>query len=595
MSNGDKKGFRLRRLDAPPPPPTPPPPAPEEEDSDNDSIDVELGDEAQTTPRNAQLDARTPAFRPAGASVTSRADSPPPESPRTGALFRSAAAALAYLGAVSSSAIATTAACRRGPEDRFWIEIAASPARAAPLATTAGGRVFQFDDGLWLATLPDGDLVRVLRRPPIDRRAVLLVRGDRVERLPHAEWPEHNLRALLAGTTLRTIAPRPRPEVVALLPATLARWVLGRSTALGLEVSLAPAERRPLLSDAPVAGIVWMTLRAPLVAPGPQRAPNAPPRQVPAAWIAALADLPGALVTYSATELGRLFIDVRCAPPVTGPLLDALGPEDETWVLGAPDAGHARVRRTADLVDGAALLPPPSIPEAPPPSVGPASLPVPLPMRLMPSSRPHPTDALLLDAKETGWLARYVQSRPLGEGIYVIGRGDVCLLLASAGIAAQIPFGTPLWRIGPAGLYVAHGVAFDPPLSEAARLRSFAIDDRHLVAVTRQGAWRFDLEALAPVWTLWVGEPPAVADVLPAGAEKRVLAMARSLEAVPSRVPLPREPALHPAADAKEREQLLQEAMAFEKRGELVEAARQRERAGDFQGAGRLYHRAALG
>lgn len=496
-------------------------------------------------------------------------------------MFVTAASALSFLGAVSGGGVAAHAWCRRGPDDRFWIEIAAAPSRVAPLVATIGGRSFALDDGLWLATLPDGDVLRASQRPPVDATAIQLVRGARVERLAHTDWPEHDLRALLAETPLRPVRLRPRPEVVALVPPGLARWVLGRSVALGLDVALAPAQRRPLLADAPVAGAVWMHLRAPT-------------GNVPAAWIAALADLPGALIAYSATERGRLLVDVRCAPPVVGPLLDALGPDEETWVLGAPDAGHARVHRTADLVDGASLMPPPIVPDAPPPSAGPASLPVPTPVRLVGSSRARPTDALLLDAKETGWLTRYLRSRPLGEALFVIGRGDVCLLLAPGGLAAQIPFGTPLARIGPAGFYLAHGLDFDPPMSEAARLHAFAIDDDHVIAVTRGGAFRFRLDALAPAWTLWIGDAPKVTDVLPSATEQHVLLVAQALAATPPPKPAGREPELRPAADANEREELRRQAEAMEALGRLAEAARLRERTGDFAAAGHLYQRAAM-
>ena len=98
----------------------------------------------------------------------------------------------------------------------------------------------------------------------------MLVTGDQHERLAPDAWRPADWRSLLAETGLAPTRARTHAEVAVLAPPPLSRWVLGRALALGLDVRLASAERRPLGADGPVAGVVWLrafgdTEKAPVV------------------------------------------------------------------------------------------------------------------------------------------------------------------------------------------------------------------------------------------------------------------------------------------------------------------------------------------
>jgi hypothetical protein len=555
-------------------PPEPPPPAsvePEVMGDDLDDLDdLELAAEESL--------ASTDPVRPPGLSAI--------EASRTGVLFLRAADALSFLGAISGSGLASRASSLRGPEGRFWVEVPVSPRRTASMASLAAGRPFAGEGAHWVAVLSDGQPIAPEVAPPDAGRDVLLITGSRIQRLQPGEWRAADLRDLLSATSLRGAVLRARPEVAAAVPSAFTRWVLGRAIALGIEVSLVPAERRPLLGDEPVEGIVWMRMRA-------------PGSGVSSAWIGALADLPGVLVTYPVgVEAARLFVDVRCETPLSGPLLESLLPGDEAWLLGAADVGHARIRPAGELVDGAALINPPAPAAAPLALPGAARMPEPIPVRLVRRHVARPTDAVLLDEQELGWLRSYLMTRPVSEEIFLVGGGDRFLVLAAGDIAAKAPFGIELSRVGPGGLYVEQGLDFFPPLPEAARLSAFRAGEYEVVVLTEGGCHRFQAGDMVPAWSLWAGAAPEMKTQVPGETMRRLQEITKALQWKPSEPALARaRPTGGPpvAADAGDRAQIRAEAAQAALRGDLAGAARQLERAGDFRAAGRLYERAARG
>lgn len=528
----------------------------------------------------------------------------------TSAVFRSAAAALAFWAAAAGAGLARQARARLSPDGRYWIEVAAPPAHAAALASAAGG-----------APLAD----------PADAGRI----AD--------TWTSIDVHHLLAGSALRPAPLSAEPEVMAFVPAALARWVLDRALARGLDVHLAPATWHPVDRDQPGHAGVWLRIRGPL---GPARpgtragsAGNAgsgePHAVVPAAWLRAIADLPGVIVARPAHDGApgepRLCVDIHHRTPVPEPLLarllaaeprpghdapdvsDVPGAPDvpgahDTWLLAGPDIGPGRIALAGDWVPGSTLVVAPAVPVTPAPAAGEAHLPEPVPVRLV--RAPAPTlqrlpDAVLVDERELHWLRTYLMSLPLGERVYVVPGMYRTLVLAAAESAAGLPLGVPLVRVGPGALYLEQGLAFAPPLPEPARAAAFAATDDEAVVITAEGAWRFRLRALVPAWTLWAGPGPRLRDAHDehlGGLRKLGDAFSRAAQAARpadprsvSRFKLP--PDILPMSGAplgpRERARLRDEAAAELLRGELVSAAEKLERAGDPAAAARLYERAA--
>jgi hypothetical protein len=190
--------------------------------------------------------------------------------------------------------------------------------------------------------------------------------------------------------------------------------------------------------------------------------------------------------------------------------------------------------------------------------------------------------------------------------VYVVPGEQRTLVLVAAETAAGLPLGVPLRRVGPGALYLEHGLAFAPPLPEAARAAAFGVNDDEAVVIAREGAWRFRMRALVPAWTTWTGASPRMrtADGEPAANLRKLgdafaREAARARRAVDpravSRFKLPDEaqPMAGAPVSAPERARLRDEAAADLLRGELIGAAGKLERAGDAAAAARLYERAA--
>src|SRR5262245_2190369 len=125
--------------------------------------------------------------------------SPPPPAgkpPVTGALFRRATDALAFIAAVSGAGIAGSIACQRDAFGRWGIEVPCPPRQVAPLAVTARGRPFVGGPPVWRVARSDGQ-ARPGAAVPGKVTVTTLVDGAHVESLEH--WRSADLRQLLAG------------------------------------------------------------------------------------------------------------------------------------------------------------------------------------------------------------------------------------------------------------------------------------------------------------------------------------------------------------------------------------------------------------
>jgi hypothetical protein len=486
--------------------------------------------------------------------------------------FANPARLLSFLGTIASSGLAREAACRRGPDDSWWAEVEVPWQQAVDLVWAAGGLPFARVNDRWVAVPVIGDLPQSAQTGEI-----VDVRG----------WAKVELADLVVEIPLRSRKPIPPTSALhVLVPGTLGRWVLHRALALDIAVGLVPSWRRPLRGGGDETGVLLLRLRA-------KRG------NIPASLVQSLSNLPYTAVCQpTGLEGERLLVDVRYHAPLVGTLLSGMIPEGETWVLGAPDVGHWRLLQTGQEVDGESLVEVPDVATAPAPPLGPVKLPEPIPVSLV--HRPgggERIDAVLLDEAELDWVRPFLAGRPVSEVAFLLPGPGVYLLTAPGGLPALVPFGIPLVRIGPGGLYLELGLDFFPPLPEGARAQAFGLEEGKIVVVAGSGvAYRFDLEQMVPAWTLWVGPAPEVKGGLDKRGQKILSALSGDLRAAQADPAQPKpKPSLfdrvkRPGVD---RSQILKQAMQAEARDDLVKAAELLESAGELGAAGRLYERAA--
>jgi len=285
-------------------------------------------------------------------------------------------------------------------------------------------------------------------------------------------------------------------------------------------------------------------------------------------------------------------------------LVGGLIPEGEIWALGGPDVGHWRLTRQGEEVDAANFLVPPELPQLPQLEGRRGASRVHLetiprqPTRLVPRrGSAARVDAVLLDPTELGWLMRFLRGRPWAERAFVIAGSGHSLLTAPSGLAMALPFGRPLRRLGPGGFFLEAQLELDPPLPEAARRRLFELDQGSIVALTEEGAFRFDVDRLVPAWTLWIGEGPEIQKPFDSGMLEHLGAISDRVARVADQeastirdVATLRLPSSRPS-----RAELLEQAQYAELQGDLLRAAELLEEAGETGAAGRLYERAAEG
>jgi hypothetical protein len=567
-------GFRIRRVDEPASPAARPAPAPT----------------PQPTPEPPTQSASPESPADAPTTAPSRSEQPRGTPAATGARFPTPGRVLAFIGAVAGSGLVQEVLCRRGPEGGWWVETDQPTRDLVHLIWTTGGRPYARPAGTQSAgsgAWQQLDLDGVPTGPTLDADA----------------WPQVELPQLLAGTGLRPCIPVSANTLYLAVPAALSRWALKRALALGLEVGIRSARARPLgeagrdQGGADDAGSSLLILRL-----------CAGRREVPRSLARALAALPYATLAQSigAAE-GRLLVDVAYRAPLADSLLGDLVPPGATWLLAGPETGHRSLTMDGEELDAASLLEAPAlVPGAADLTAeGGGALPTPLPVQLVPVTGRHdPIDALLLDDTELDWTRRVLMGRPLAERAFLLpGAGRHLLLVGAAGgLAADLPFGTPLTAAGPGGLFLETGLCFRPALPDGARRKALGLDPERVLVLTAEGAWRFELDHLVPAWTLWVGAAPAVQEGLtgrgPAllaaldreqrGREAaRESAARRLLEALRGRLVGPR-----PGQEA-DPETLRAEAIRAQQAGDLVRAAELRAAVGDLGDAGRLYEQAA--
>ena len=570
-------GFRIRPLPAETPPTeptpaetvteTPDPPAPEPK-----------------KPAAARSD------KPAGADASG---------PHTAGRFGGAQAALAFIGAVAGAGLASEARARRGPNAQWWVEVPVPWRQAATLAAGARGMAYSGSGGVWTAVPADGSAPPPPEATGAVRGGGLVLHGpDGVERLSQGDWPEAGLADLITASPLRPTRPRNLREVVVIAPGPLAADILKRAVQLGFQVEMGAAEREPL-SGGPVSAAAWLR-----IAWAGTRTSGAFLRSLSRLpYVAAARPAGGGLDAEA--DRAALLVDIHHAAPLTAGLVAALVPDGEHWLLGAPDMGHWRVRRTGRLIDAGELIRLPDHPAVNPPPAT-AGIPEPelTPRLIHRSPAPGFPDALLLDEDELTWLREVLIGRPVAESAYLIPGPGRYLLLAPGGLPAAMPFGLPLRRVGPGGLHIQEGRALFPPLPETARSRAFPCGEGEIVAVIGGNgecglqAFRFGLSDLTPVWRLWLSEGPAVAEGMSGAAAKRVRALAGKLqrpEPAAWRQKLGKIMTRPGAREKRDPDELRRRALALIQGGRYAEAAGCMEGAGDMAAAGRLYERAAEG
>lgn len=493
--------------------------------------------------------------------------------PSTAGWFAHPSGAVAFLAAAAGQRLAVDASCRQAPDGGWFAAVEVPWRLAAPLVWTAGGRPFAGDATSWWKVPVTGLAAEPIGAADLDA----------------AEWPTVGLAELLARVPLR---PRlggamSARELDAVVPGPLGRWALRRAVALGLEVRMTTARRRPLvegvsdLEISPEAGVVVLRLRAPR-------------GEVPRALVRSLIAMPYVFVGHAGGPgAARLLVDVRRRLPLQESLLGGMVPEDEIWALAGPEVGSFRLDEIGEEIDAedlltasSALAASPRLPPAEAPSMTSARLPV----RSVP--RKHGgrrADAVLLDGDELDWLIRLLRLRPWAESAFLLAGEEHHLLTAPGGLVEMLPFGEPVSRLDD-GLYLACDLDLAPPLSEAARRRVFVLEKGLVVAVGKRGAFRFSADRLIPAWALWVGDGPEMVSEI--GERGRVL-LERISDSVLEHQPSPRDAARGSGASRTGRAELLEQAQHAELLGDLLRAAELLESAGEAAAAGRLYERAA--
>jgi hypothetical protein len=243
-------------------------------------------------------------------------------------------------------------------------------------------------------------------------------------------------------------------------------------------------------------------------------------------------------------------------------------------------------------VDGVTFLQSPAPAVIPTAHDTPARLPPPMPLRLSRRrERQRQADGVLLDEAELHWLTSFLATRPGAEPAFLLPGAGRYLLTAPGGLNEALPFGIPLTRIGPGGLYVEQGLTFHPPLPAGARRHVFGLDEQRVAAAVAEGVFGFAINHCLPAWALWVGQAPPVQSGLTARGEQllnRVSDLIRAAAAQQFAATLTPD-----GVGQDERPYRLEQAQRAEWAGDWARAAEWLEAAGEPARAARLYERAA--
>jgi hypothetical protein len=352
------------------------------------------------------------------------------------------------------------------------------------------------------------------------------------------------------------------------------RWQRTQAEVTISQLSLEPFGPHPLSGIRPAVLIRVMSRDGPL----------------PQQGIAALTDLPH---TVACRVTDRLLIDVRFALSADDRQLVAEIPVGESWLVGARDFGAWRV-----VGRGPEVAPParlaftvPSWDGLPDQTAG-TSLAAGAVVRVVPATRPdRRADAVLLDDLELDRLRRFLSMSPLAETAFIFPGPGRHLLTEPAGLLTAVPFGIPVCRIGPEGLYLEAGHELDPPVPVIARRELFQLDRDSIVVLCHDGASRLGLSGMVPAWRLWLGDAPEAAGGISQRGQQLLAGLAPPEQASAGAADQATETSR--SGSVLDRGQLLIEAEQLEQRGELAGAARRLEDAGELYRAAVLYQRAA--
>lgn len=493
--------------------------------------------------------------------------------------FASARQTLAALGSLYCAG-ALDWSCHRDPDGAAYWLLSSLPGRSgAEVIALHGGRSRR---------LSGADLPKPGRGSPAD------------------DWPGHldEVRSWRSVTVVELLAglpthgpPTPGHRLLHVLTAPeLSRTVVERALAAGVPVSFVRADERPLFTGeftgdqgdgrGEGADDGGDDERMVLILGMPAAA------QVPEPLVHFLTGLPRTSVCRPSAFCERLFLDVRMLVPAPEELLQPDVPEGELWVFGDTGEGPPLALRPRGVAAPLHIQPPdgPLRPAAGARRAAPRDdeptprLTVRVVSRQGASTR---IDAALLTDDELGLLRRFLPGRPLGErGHFAPGDGRH-LLISPEDLAASLPFGIPLRRIGPGGCFVQSGHTLEPELPPAARTRAFGLRPGRAVACWQGGRCDFGLDRLVPLWTLWAPtEPPPVEP----GMSEVARELLSAFETLTGRSTVPG------AAPAEESDPgpALETAARLYAEGRLVEAAEAYRAAGSPLEAARLFEEAAL-
>jgi FtsH ternary system domain X7 len=408
-------------------------------------------------------------------------------------------------------------------------------------------------------------------------------------------------------------ADRCRAAVV-LVPAARARSLLQRALDLQLTAEFRPVRMEPQLSkaadDEPVASAgTLVEIRLQAVGQRPH---------LPVALLSALDNDPAALVCREVSP--QLLIQHDRFSPLTDRQLENVL-AGQTWVLAGPPYGCWTVEPLATAYTSAWQLT--TLRDCHRLSAGrdgwadegTAHLPEPQPLSIVPAEHGDTRlDAVLLSVSDLAAARVLLEGHPLAEVAMLVPGRDHFLLIAGGGIVDQIPLGHYLTAVGPGPIYVAHGWRTEPTLPAAAWRSLFGLLGHRALVLQKDRTLAFDLSARRPVWELWAGEPPAVDEQIPDGAQTVLAELDTATAPAPSR-PAPRSPRpvrqVEPepetgglrgflrqrlpnsARTAAEPQTWQEQALSSELEGKLGAAARLYDQHGDPLRAARLYERAA--
>ncbi|WP_433830886.1 hypothetical protein ACQP2E_12045 [Actinoplanes sp. CA-015351] len=371
-----------------------------------------------------------------------------------------------------------------------------------------------------------------------------------------------------------------RHELILLVNGPVANHVIRRSIGAGAEVHYQQVKTTQAGPDQkPGPAVLIRVIRA---------------GGLPRSLVRTLTQLPQTVVGEPYDQEQRLIVALDHRLPIEP--ADLLGeiPQDERWVIGGLDGGSWLVPRSEgnwysadELYSSDGLSAAPGLPQKRS-SFVPQGITVRLVRDATNAGRP---DAVLIDDADLENLRVYLTGRPLGETGYLTPGPGCFLIQQPGGLVADLPFGSPLRRIGPGGLYLADGHRLHPTIPASGRQTLFAVARRTAVVISDGTVRRFSLDDAVPIWALWAAELPEVRAQV-SGSAKDILRRLDGL--LDARPPVP-SPDFDTDVSGAERSELHRDALIAQNDDDPIRAAGLLQQAGDFAAAARLLEAAALG